>query len=299
MPSVKGTTRLAGVVGWPLDHSLSPAMHNAAYQELGLNWVYVPLAVPDEQGLRRLVAAVRSLPFVGFNITMPYKATILELCDEVATAASMAGAVNTVHVAADGRLIGYNTDGRGILESLSQDAGFDPAGKKVALVGAGGAAAAAFVALILAKSASITVVNRNLEHAEELLDRMAARAAGIELDAATLQGGEVAVVEADLVVNATPAGMRLGDESPVPVEWLREGQVVLDMVYGTPAPTHLVAGARSAGAVAIDGLGMLVAQGATAVDIWNPDAERHAPRDIMRQAAERQLAEDVSTGTDA
>lgn len=299
MPAVKGTTRLAGVIGNPLDHSLSPAMHNAAYEKMGLDWIYVPLSVPDEQGLRRLVAAVRSLPVVGFNITMPYKTAVLELCDEVAAAASMAGAVNTVHVSGDGRLIGYNTDGRGMLESLSQDAGFDPAGKNVALVGAGGAAAAAFVALILAKSASVTVVNRNLEHAEELLDRMAARAAGIELDAATLQGGEAAVVEADLVVNATPAGMRPGDESPVPVEWLREGQVVLDMVYGAPAPTRLVAGARDAGAIAIDGLGMLVAQGATAVDIWNSDAEQHAPRDVMRQAAERQLAEDASAGTDA
>jgi shikimate dehydrogenase len=274
-------------------------MHNAAYERMGLDWVYVPLAVADEQGLRRLVAATRSLPVVGFNITMPYKTAVLELCDEVAAAASMAGAVNTVHVAADGRLIGYNTDGRGMLESLSQDAGFDPAGKNVALVGAGGAAAAAFVALILAKSASVTVVNRNLEHAEELLDRMAARAVGIELDAATLQGGEAAVVEADLVVNATPAGMRPGDESPVPVEWLREGQVVLDMIYGTPAPTCLVAGARDAGAIAIDGLGMLVAQGATSVDIWNSDAEQHAPRDVMRQAAERQLAQDAAAGMDA
>jgi shikimate dehydrogenase len=289
MTRIQGTTRLAGVIGWPLDHSLSPAMHNAVYQELGLDWVYVPLAVQDEAGLRRLVAAIRSLPFVGFNVTMPYKEEILELCDEVAMAASIAGAVNTVHCS-DGRLIGYNTDGRGLLESLSTDVGFDPAGKSVALLGAGGAAAGAFVALILAKCARITVVNRSLERAEELLDRMAPRAGGIELDAVTQEGAEGVVGDADLVINATPVGMNPQAESPIPVEWLREGQVVLDMVYGTTGPTQLVAGGRQVGARVLDGLGMLVAQGATAVDIWNADAQVRTPRDVMRTAAERELA---------
>ena len=106
MTAINGRTRLAGVIGWPLDHTLSPAMHNAVYEELHLDWVYVPLAVADEVGLRRLLAAVRELPFVGLNVTMPYKTAVLELCDEVATAASMAGAVNTIQVAPDGRLIG-------------------------------------------------------------------------------------------------------------------------------------------------------------------------------------------------
>jgi shikimate dehydrogenase len=290
MTQIRGTSKLAGVIGWPLEHSLSPAMHNAVYQELGLDWVYIPLAVADETGLRRLVAAIRSLPFVGFNVTMPYKEEILDLCDEVATAASMAGAVNTVHCASDGRLIGYNTDGRGLLESLSTDAHFDPAGKSVVLMGAGGAAAGAFVALILAKCAGITVVNRSLERAEELLDRMAPRSAGIELDAMTPGDAEDVIGRADLIINATPVGMTSIPESPVPVEWLREGHVVLDMVYGTRTPTSLVTGARAAGATVLDGLGMLVAQGATAVDIWNAEAQIRTPRDVMRAAAERQLA---------
>ncbi len=290
MTRIQGTTRLAGVIGWPLDHSLSPAMHNAVYQELGLDWVYVPLAVQDEGGLRSLVTAIRSLPFVGFNITMPYKEEILELCDEVAMAASMAGAVNTVHCTSDGRLIGYNTDGRGLLESLSTDASFDPSGKSVVLLGAGGAAAGAFVALILAKCARITVVNRSLERAEELLDRMAPRAGGIDLDAVTQEEAEDVVGAADLVINATPVGMNPEAESPVPVEWLTEGQVVLDMVYGTAVPTRLVTGGREAGAHVLDGLGMLVAQGATAVDIWNADAQVRTPRETMRAAAQRELA---------
>ena len=290
MIDIRGNTRLAGVIGWPLDHTLSPAMHNAVYGELGLNWAYVPLAVADETGLRRVVAAVRSLPFVGFNITMPYKEAALELCDEVATAADMAGAVNTVHCSADGRLIGYNTDGRGMLESLAADADCNPCGKQVVILGAGGAAAAAFVALILAKSAGITVVNRNLERAEELLDRMTPRAGAIALDAVSMDAAETAVREADLVINATPVGMKPGSGSPIATEWLGAGQVVLDMVYGTPSPTDLVVGARARGAVALDGLGMLVAQGATAIDIWNAEAQLRTPRDVMRRAAEQQLA---------
>jgi len=288
MARISGTTKLAGVVGWPLEHTLSPVMHNAVYEELGLDWVYVPFAVADEMGVRRLVAALRSLSCIGFNVTMPYKALMIELCDEVATAARMAGAVNTVHCAADGRLIGYNTDGRGMLESLASDAGFDPGGKRVAILGAGGAAGGAFVALTLAKVASIAVVNRSLEHAEELLNRMVCGAQSPQTAAFGFEDARAAVEGADLVVNATPVGMRPGDASPLPAEWLHEGQVVLDMVYGTATPTALVSSARSAGAMALDGLGMLVAQGATAIDIWN-DSQLRTPRDVMRRAALEQL----------
>ena len=150
MRDIRGTTKLAGVVGNPLHHSLSPAMHNAAYEHLGLDWVYVPLLISDEVGLRRLLAAATSLPFVGFNVTMPYKQAVLELCDELATAASMAGAVNTVHCT-EGKLVGYNTDGRGLLESLEEETGLLVEGKDVVLLGSGGAAGAALVALVLAQ----------------------------------------------------------------------------------------------------------------------------------------------------
>lgn len=177
-----------------------------------------------------------------------------------------------------------------MLESLAADAQFNPGGKSVVVLGAGGAAASAFVSLILAKSSDITVVNRNLERAEELLDRMAPRAGGIGLDAVALDDAEAVVREADLIVNATPVGMKLGSGSPVPAEWIGPKQVVFDMVYGTGEPTELVAGARARGAIALDGLGMLVAQGATAVDIWNADAQLRTPRDVMRRAAEKQLA---------
>jgi shikimate dehydrogenase len=289
MTGISASTRLAGVTGWPLGHTLSPAIHNAAYEALGLDWVYLPLPVPDEAGFRRLAAAARSLPFVGFNITMPYKGEALEVCDEVATAARLAGAVNAVHVV-DDRLVGYNTDGRGMLEALSSDAGFDPLGKRVALLGAGGAAAGAFIALVLAHVDSIAVVNRSLENAEELVDRMRPHLSTTKAEPLTYSTAEKAVFEADLVINATPVGMKPGDASPLPSEWLHSGQVVLDTVYGSAEPTALVREAAERGAVALDGVGMLVAQAATSIDIWHGDAQMRAPRDVMRRAAIEALA---------
>jgi len=296
MQRISGATKLAGVIGWPVEHSLSPAMHNAAYEPLRVNWAYMPLGVSDEVGLRRVVAAIRSLPFVGFNVTMPYKSAVVELCDEVAMAASMADAVNTVHCV-DGRLIGYNTDGRGLLESLATDASFDPAEKNVVLLGAGGAAGSALVAFILSRAASVTIVNRDVLRAEELISRVEPHLKATRAHAMNLDTAEQYVSSADLIVNATPLGMNAGDPSPIPVEWLSSHQVVLDMVYGTAAPTDLIAGALRSGAKAIDGLGMLVNQGATAIDIWNLNTQTRAPRDVMRAAAEAELAARVARTT--
>lgn len=295
MKRITGRTKLAGVIGHPLTHTLSPAMHNAVYEALELDWVYLPLHVEDEVGLRRLVAAIRSMDFVGFNITMPFKQAMLELCDEVAMAANMAGAVNTVHCDC-GRLVGYNTDGRGLLESLSSEAGFQPEGAEVVVLGAGGAAAAAIVAFVLGKAARITVVNRNLDHAEELVERMRPNLCGVPTGIASLQQAEEPVRSADVIVNCTPVGMQPGDRSPIDTRWLGPGQVVYDMVYGTAAPTELVRGAREVGAVALDGLGMLVSQGATAVDIWSDSKQIRTPRDVMRTAAEHELARRIAEG---
>jgi shikimate dehydrogenase len=262
-------------------------MHNAAYEALGLNWVCLPLAVPDQRALVAFVEAARRLPFVGFNVTMPYKQAVAELCDEIATLAQMAGAVNTVHCV-DGHLMGYNTDGRGMLECLADDAGFDPAGKSVAVIGSGGAAGAAVTALIVAKAESLALINRDTDRAEQLVDRVRDRLRGMSVGVHPLdESAAEAVRAAELVINATPVGMGAQDPSPIPQSWLREGQVVLDMVY-RPGSTALVREAGEVGARAMSGLGMLVAQGALAVDIWagSDRPQVHAPRDVMRAAAE-------------
>lgn len=287
--NINGKTRLAGVIGWPLDHTLSPAMHNAAYEAMGLDWAYVPLPVHDGTHLFAVINALKSLPFVGVNVTMPYKRVMLSMCDEVATTAELAGAVNTVHVA-DGRLIGYNTDGRGLLEALEAEAGFRPEGKRAVILGTGGAAGAAVVGLGLGKLAHVTVAGRRVEVAEDIVDRVSGRLRETEADARELDDALRDVVEsADLVVNATPVGMKPEDGSPIPPEWLQPGQLVADMIY-RPAATQLMKGAVARGATAIGGLGMLVAQGAIAIETWNVDTQAAAPRELMRAAAEAALS---------
>ncbi len=288
MQRIDGNTMLAGVVGHPVAHSLSPVMHNAAYAELGLNWAYLPLGLPDEVALRRFIALAPSLNLVGFNVTMPYKRAMLELCDEVAMTAQMAGAVNTVHLV-DGRLVGYNTDGRGLLESLEHDAGFTPTGKTVVILGTGGAAGGAFVAFLLGRAARVTIVSREAERADALLSRMASHLRDVDARAMPLASAHSDVTSADLIVNATPLGMGRNDASPLPAEWLSGGQIVFDMVYGVSWPTALKQAAEAADARYIDGLGMLVSQGATTIDIWNTE-QTPAPRDVMRAAALEMLA---------
>ena len=281
---INGGTRLAGVIGWPIEHSLSPAMHNAAYSRLGLDWVYLPLPVRESADVPAVVTAIRSLPFVGFNVTMPYKRLMLELCDEVAAQAKLAGAVNTVQVV-DGRLMGYNTDGRGLLESLRDEAGFAPEGKRAVVLGSGGAAGAIVAALVLARVAHMTIVSRDPAHADELIARMEPYAHDTELT--VVQTGDESgplVRAADLVINSTPLGMRPGDASPVNGEWLHAGQVVSDMIY-SPPDTPLLRAAQASGARTLGGLGMLVAQGAISLEIWNGDSTVSAPRDVMRDAA--------------
>ncbi len=295
--AISGRTRLAGIVGHPLDHTLSPAMHNAAYEAMGVDWVYVPLEVASEGDIFRFVGALKALPFVGVNVTMPYKQAALQLCDEVATFAQMAGAVNTIHVS-DGRLIGYNTDGRGLLESLESEAGFVPGGRRVVVYGAGGAAGAAAVAFVLGKAESVVVVNRTREKAEALVGRVAMCAGTTEVlgVCSDEECAEKAVRAADLVVNATSVGMSPEDPPLFPVEWLRPDALLCDMVYRS-GPTSLVERARAAGVTALDGLGMLVAQGATAIDIWGEGDTVRAPRDVMRAAAEAVLRERAGEGS--
>jgi shikimate dehydrogenase len=280
---------MAGLIGWPLEHTLSPAMHNAAYEKMGLNWVYVPLPVRDGQDLVRLVGGIRAMPFVGFNVTMPYKRIMINVCDEVSMAAQLAGAVNTVHMS-DGRLIGYNTDGRGLIESVKDEAGLEIAGRRAVIVGTGGAAGAALVSLVLERAAHVTVAGRRLEVAESMVENLAGHLRDTTAVARSLSDDLRDVVEgADLVINATPLGMAEDDVLPVAKEWIHAGQVVADMVY-RPAVTPLMAAATERGARAIGGLGMLVGQGAIAIEIWNQGAQTTAPRDVMRAAAEAAMA---------
>lgn len=267
-------TRLAAVIGFPVRHSLSPAMHNAAFGELGLDWVYVAFEVAPG-GVEAAFAGVRALGFGGLSVTIPHKSAALEAVDEVSDAARAVGAVNTVVPTAGGRLRGDNTDGAGFLAALT-DEGFDPTGRICAVLGAGGAARAAVHALAGAGAAEVAVINRTPARAETT-----AALAG----ATGRVGSPADVVHADLVVNATPLGLAGSQELPIDPELLREGQLVVDLVPN-PAVTPLMRAARERGAGVAGGLGMLVHQGALAFELWTG---RPAPVGVMRDAAVRAL----------
>lgn len=267
---ISAATRVAGVIGSPVRHSRSPAIHNAAFAAAGLDWTYVAFEVAAGAAGRAL-DGMRSLGLAGLSVTMPHKDAVAAAVDELSDDAAALGAVNCVVPLDDGRLRGENTDGAGFVRSLL-DAGFDPAGRSCCVVGAGGAARAVVLALARAGVASVTVVNRTAAKAEAA----AALAGDIGRVATTVDA------QADLVVNATSIGMGASGGLPFdPAILGGAGQVVADLVY-QPLETPLLAAARAAGGTAVDGLGMLVHQAAIAFELWTGEA---APVDAMRAAA--------------
>jgi shikimate dehydrogenase len=278
MSGPAGSTRVAAVIGCPVRHSLSPVIHNAAYRALGLDWVYVAFEVPPGLGAAAL-EAMRALGIDGLNVTMPHKHAVAGAVDRLTPAAEALGAVNTVtRGPRRDELVGDNTDGVGFIDTLRMDEGFEPAGCRCVVVGAGGAGRAVVRALAAAGAAAITVVNRTP-------DRAAAAAA--LAGAAGRVGVTTDAAEADLVVNATPLGMWGGDaELPLDPATLGAGQLLVDLVYH-PAVTPLVEAARARGAAATNGLGMLIHQAAHAIRIWTGE---DPPLEVMSAAAVGELA---------
>ena len=289
-------TILVGLIGWPLGHSVSPAMHNAAFQALGLDGRYEALPVPPEQ-VGDLVRSLHARGFRGVNVTIPYKQAVMPLMDELSEAAQRIGAVNTIVVEPDGRLRGDNTDWLGFLHPLDER-GFDLAGRSVLLLGAGGAARAVVYALVQRNIARLAIWNRNLDRAAELARHAAAldsslttgnRPGGIDNSQLSIPPGRFPVVNADLIVNTTPIGMwPHGDESPWPAElsFPRSG-LVYDLVY-RPERTLFLRQAEVAGCPVQGGLEMLIVQGAVAFELWTG---QKPPLDMMRAAARAALAE--------
>jgi shikimate dehydrogenase len=287
--AISGTTRAAAVIGWPVRHSLSPALLNAAFAAVGADWVYLAFSVPEGRA-GAAVAAMRTLGLGGLSVTMPHKAAVHDAVDERTPVAAALGAVNCVFWR-DDRLVGDNTDGAGFVDALRLDAGVDPAGRRCVVLGAGGAGRAVVRALGQAGATDVAVVNRS--------PAPAVRAAALAGPAGRV-GSPADVPAADVVVNATPVGMLWsgpGEHAParppaappaLPLDAasLHEGQVVVDLVYH-PEVTPLLTAAGERGAVAVSGLGMLVHQAAHAFRRWTGD---DAPIDAMRAAARRELA---------
>ncbi|MEJ7632976.1 MAG: shikimate dehydrogenase [Rubrobacteraceae bacterium] len=270
---LSGRAQVLGVIGYPIGHSLSPRMHNAAFAASGLDYVYVPLEVRPER-LPAAIEGTAALGFRGFNVTMPHKESILPLLDEVEETARIAGAVNTV-VVKEGCLRGLNTDGSGFVEAC-RVAAVDLAGRRVLILGAGGAAAAIACALIGERVAEIKILNRNASRAERLRDRLASLGSGVEISAGSLDGMAENVSNADIIVNATYLGMKDEDELPFPAGCIEGGKVVCDAVYRAGLETKLIQLAREAGALVVPGDRMLLYQGVQAQRLWTgrePDVE--------------------------
>ncbi len=277
--AITGATTVAAVIGSPVRHSLSPALHNAAFEAAGVDWVYTAFEVAPGEAAGAL-QAMRTLGLGGLSVTMPHKESIAEAVDVLAPAAASLRSVNTIVRGADGRLEGHSTDGAGFVSSL-REAGVDPAGLAIAVVGAGAAARAVIDALGRAGAASVAVLNRTAGKAAEA----ALLAGGVGL-----VGDHSHIASAHVVVNATSVGMGVGQagvpEFAVDPALLRAGQVVADLVYH-PLDTPLLKAARAVGAATVDGLGMLVHQAALQQQLW---LGRLPDTATMRAAALRELA---------
>lgn len=296
---VDGVTQLVGVMGWPVTHSLSPVMHNAALQALGLNWIYVPLPVRPA-AIDAAVRGATALGFRGFNVTVPHKQAVLSLVHTVATEAAAVGAVNTVVIDrdADGEvaLVGHNTDVAGFLSSL-RAGGFDPAADgKAVVVGAGGAARAVVYGLAIAGMREVVVLNRTPNRAEALVSQLADVVPGnVALTPGALTDSALGsqTDDASLLVHATTLGMwPKVDGSVWPAALAFPPHLtVYDLVYN-PLETRLLRRARASGARPIDGLGMLARQGAIALNHWtDASLDVAATATEMRRVCEAALAQ--------
>jgi shikimate dehydrogenase len=269
--TINGETRVTGLIGDPVGHTRSPAILNAAFEAAGLNWVYVAFPARAGRGAHAVKAA-RDLRLAGLTVTMPHKTDAAWACDELTPEAMALNAVNVVTVHDDGRILGASTDGLGLVRALA-DEGVDPAGRRALVLGAGGAARAITLALGNA-GADVTVAARRRDAADS--------AAGLVGRARSVSLADADPAAFDVVVHATPVGMR-GEAPVIDPDRLNPAQLLVDTIYH-PMETPLLAAARARGVPCANGLGMLVHQAALAFELWTGV---DAPLAVMRAAAEQ------------
>jgi shikimate dehydrogenase len=275
---IGGRTRVVGVLGWPIEHSLSPTIHNAAFDALGLDWTYVALPVADGT-IPEAVRGLAALGFAGANVTMPHKEAVADAVDRSSEDAAALHAVNTIEFTG-GAVIGHNTDAPGFARFLQTDAAFDPAGRTALVYGAGGAARACALALARAGLTRLVVALRVPARAA----RLASALAGFATQVQTIALDDAPTSDADLIVNATPLGAH---RETLPLPPLGPTTVAVDLLY-RPSMTPLVRSVRAAGGSAFGGLGLLLHQAALSFEIWTA---MEPPLEVMSAAALAALAE--------
>jgi len=279
---ISGRTKIFGIFGYPVEHTFSPGMHNAAFSKLGIDACYVPYAVSPDK-LADAVRAILPLGFKGLNITVPHKEKIIPYLDELSEEARLIGAVNTIEIR-DGKMFGHNTDGRGFLRSLREDAKFNPRGKKFLFIGSGGAARAVGFCLALAGAKRILFHDTDLIKASALAQDINQKTG---VDAQIISGDviKISAADVDCLINATPLGLKRSDPLPLEAGSILKRHLVCDLVYNPPQ-TSLLKTAKRKGAKQHSGLGMLLYQGVIAFEIWT---HRKAPVAVMRKALTGQI----------
>jgi len=272
---ITGNTAVCGIFGYPVKHSFSPRMHNAAFARYGLDFIYVPFEVSPAM-LKKAVDGIRSMNLKGVNVTIPHKVAVIRYIDWLSPEAEATGAVNTL-VNENGVIKGYNTDGAGFIESLERDLGFRPAGKSVFLLGAGGAGRAVSSSLVLRGASVICITDAEDKRARGLIKELRKIKGSAELvfvAAADEKNKRELLLSSQLLVNASPVGMKKG-EVPLDPACLHRGLKLYDVIYN-PLKTQLMAAAARKGIKTVNGLGMLIRQGMLSFNLWTgvmPDYE--------------------------
>jgi len=274
---LSGSTKIVGLIGYPVEHSKSPLMHNAAFESLGLDFIYLLFSVRPPY-LKDAVMGLRALNVVGANVTIPYKEEVMKYLDEITPEAKLIGAVNTIHNR-EGKLIGYNTDGQGFITSLLIDGRVELEGQKVLLIGAGGAGKAVAVKLAERGVESLGITDKIVERAEALVRRLRENIPDCPIYAIPLGDKEFArtLLGSTLLINATPVGMKEGDPCVIDPEYLHKDLFVYDVIYNRETP--LIEAAKKKGIRALGGMGMLIHQGAASFEIWTG---QKAPIEVMK-----------------
>jgi shikimate dehydrogenase len=285
MMAISGKTQVCGVIGDPIEHTLSPTIHNAAFNDLKLDFVFLAFNVKAAE-LENAMRGMQGLGIHGLNVTMPHKSTVIAYLDEVDSTVKFLGSANTI-LNKDGKLYGFNTDGTGALKALRENGVEKLSEKEVLLLGAGGAAKA--IAFSLAKEVGeLVVLNRAAEKAKRLAEALG-RTLNKKVVGGALSPDTIAenLQDSDVLINATSVGMHPeADQSVVMSQLLRSDLTVLDIVYN-PVETKLAKAAKAAGAKVISGVEMLIYQGAASFEIWTG---RSAPIEVMRLAALNKLS---------
>ena len=286
--NISGGSTICGIIGDPVEHTMSPAMQNAAFRSKGLDYVYLPFRV-GRDALGEAIEGMRALNIRGLNVTIPHKVAVMPFLDVLDPLAEKIGAVNTI-VNDDGVLKGYNTDARGFIQPLLER-GIKPEDKNVVVLGAGGASRA--VSFVLAEGGAELVILNRLEEFDWAGDLAARISQAFKREVKALELNEAnlatAIAKADILVNATSVGMSPDTgATPVPAGLLKSGLTVYDVIYN-PLRTRLMAEAEGAGAETIGGLELLACQGALAFEMWTGV---EAPLELMKEAIKKALEED-------